>query len=185
MVAKINSITDFSMPNDSSFPCQIYFILFVIFILFFCFILFTLLFIIYFIYFILNFKFLFYFIFVFHFILFLLFFFKFSILKIQLPHFSISFFLIFNFKFTISQIQNSKCHKFQNSNIPISNFNFFLNFKSRIYKIQVFYSKLPISRPQFKILKLQIHFKILIFQYFKLPTLKFQFQISFSKIPNT
>ena len=61
----------------------------------------------------------------------------FSILKIQLPHFSISFFLVFNFKFTISQIQNSKCYKFQNSNISIYNFKF-LNLKSQIYKIPSF-----------------------------------------------
>ena len=57
--------------------------------------------------------------------------------KIQFPSFFNFYFLVFNFKFTISQFQNSKCHKFQNSNIPISNFKF-LNLKSQIYKIPSF-----------------------------------------------
>ena len=86
-------------------------------------------------------------------------FFKFSILKFNCLIFQ--FFLVFNFKFTISQFQNSKCHKFQNSNIPFSNFKF-LNPKPQIYKMQVFNFKYLISKSQFKILKLQIHFKFLI-----------------------
>ena len=80
--------------------------------------------------------FLFYFI-LFYFILsyFISFFFKFSILKFNSLIFQ--FHLVFNFKFTISQFQNSKCYKFQNSNIPIYNFKF-LNLKSQIYKIPSF-----------------------------------------------
>ena len=97
----------------------------------------------------------------FYFILFSLCLFQVFNFKIQFPHFSISFFYVFNFKLTISQFQNSNCYKFQNSNIPISNFKF-LNLKSQIYKIQVFNFKYLISKSQFKILKLQIHFKFLI-----------------------
>ena len=65
--------------------------------------------------------------------------FKFTISQFQNSKCSISFFFSFqfNFKFTISQFQNSKCYKFQNSNIPISNFKF-LNLKSQIYKILSF-----------------------------------------------
>ena len=73
----------------------------------------------------------------FYLILFYIFLFEVLNFKIQFPHFSISFFYVFNFKLTISQFQNSKCHKFQNSNIPISNFKF-LNLKSQIYKIPSF-----------------------------------------------
>ena len=88
---------------------------------------------------------LFYFIFYFYFILFSLFLFQVFNFKIQFPHFSISFFLVFSFKFTISQFQNSKCHKFQNSNIPISNFKI-LNLKSQIYKIPRFQFQNPNSK---------------------------------------
>ena len=78
---------------------------------------------------------LFYLFILFCFILFSLFLFQVFNFKIQFSHFSISFFFVFNFKFTISQFQSSKCYKFQNSNIPISNCKF-LNLKSQIYKIQ-------------------------------------------------
>ena len=100
-----------------------------------------------------------FFIILFYFILSLSFF-KFSILKFNSLIFQ--FHLAFNFKFTISQFQNSKCYKFQNSNIPFSDFKL-LNPKRQIYKIQVFNFKYLISKSQFKILKLQIHFKFLIF----------------------
>ena len=50
------------------------------------------------------------------------------------------FFQVFNFKLKISQFKNSKCHKFQNSNIPISNFKF-LNLNLKFIKF-----KLPISK---------------------------------------
>ena len=73
----------------------------------------------------------------FYFILFSLCLFQLFNFKIQFPHFSISFSYLLNFKLTISQFQNSKCHKFENSNIPISNFKF-LNLKSQIYKIPSF-----------------------------------------------
>ena len=73
----------------------------------------------------------------FYLILFYIFLFQVFNFKIQFPPFSILFFYVFNFKLIISQFQNSKCHKFQNSNIPISNFKF-LNLKSQIYKIPSF-----------------------------------------------
>ena len=116
----------------------------------------------------------------FYFILFSLFLFQVFNFKTQFPHFSISFFIMFStsnlqfpkFIFKVSQ--------FLNSNLPIFNFKF-LNPKPQIYKIQNFNFKSLISKSQFKILMFQIHFRILNFQYIKLPTLKFQFQNSFQK----
>ena len=52
-------------------------------------------------------------------------------------YFSLFLFQVFNFKIQFPHFSISKCHKFQNSNIPISNFKF-LNLKSQIYKIPSF-----------------------------------------------
>ena len=140
-------------------------------------------------YFIIIFIFILFYFILFYFILFYLFylilslsFFKFSILKFN--SFIFQFHLAFNFKFTISQFKNSKCYKFQNSNIPFSDFKF-LNPKRQIYKIQVFNFKYLISKSQFKILKLQIHFKFLIFNISNYQLQNFNFKSVFLKIPNT
>ena len=78
-------------------------------------------------------------------------------------------------------ISNLQFLKFKIQSVTIFKFKY-PNFQFQISKSQIsnlYNSKLPISKPQFRIFKLQIHFRIIIFQYFKLPTSKFQFKLVF------
>ena len=140
--------------NSSNLISKVNFLMYFYFILFIIIIIIIILFIYYFILFYLLLFILFYFLFLFYFILFYLlciFYFLFFILfyfiylfiylfifYFILFYFFLSFFFqVFNFKIQFPHFSISKCHKFQNSNIPISNFKF-LNLKSQIYKIPSF-----------------------------------------------